>query len=71
MDIFLPVHDALHDLLGKKLCGSPGIFGLCLEFWIGFAIAWFIVKNKPKTKFSQIIKGAAKKSKKKKKDKKE
>ena len=69
MEIFLPLHQALHDLLGQKLCGWPGIFGLCLEFWIGFAIAWIIIKNKPQAKFFEVIKDVAKKSKKKKEDK--
>jgi hypothetical protein len=71
MDIFLPVHDALHELLGQKMCGWPGLFGLCPEFWLGFGMAWVAIKLKPQLKLIDIIKNLIKKSKKEKEDKKE
>ena len=71
MDIFLPVHNALHDLLGQKLCCWPGIFGLCPEFWLGFGMAWFVIKARPQMKLYDVINNVIEKSKKKKEDKKE
>jgi hypothetical protein len=71
MDVFLPVHDALHEALGQKMCGWPGVLGLCPEFWFGFAMAWFVIKAKPQAKFIDIVKNALNKSKDKEEEKKE
>ena len=56
MEIFLPIHNMLHELLGQKFCGWPGAFGFCPEFWFGFGAAWIIIKNKPHAKLLDIVK---------------
>ena len=70
MDIFLPVHDALHELLGQKMCGWPDYLDSVPNFWLGFGMAWVAIKLKPQLKLIDIIKNLIKKSKKEK-DKKE
>ena len=56
LDLFLPIHDTLQQMLGEKLCCWPGVFGFCPEFWFGFSCAWALVKSEPHKKFVDVLK---------------
>ena len=64
IDLFLPIHNALHEMLGEKFCGWPGALGFCPEFWFGFISAGWLVKSDASTKFIDIIAKFNKKDKK-------
>ena len=56
LDLFLPIHNTLHQMLGDKLCCWPGVFGFCPEFWFGFSCAWAYLKTKPHAKIAKVVK---------------
>lgn len=55
LDLFLPIHDMLSELMGSKLCCWPGVFGFCPEFWLGFILSWWLVKAEPATKLADVF----------------
>jgi hypothetical protein len=60
MDVFLPVHLFVHELVGEMLCCFPSVIALRPEAWIAGLAFWWSYRAGVWARVGDVIHGFAK-----------
>ena len=60
MDVFLPVHLFVHELVGEMLCCFPSVIALRPEAWIAGLAFWWSYRTGLLMRLGDVVQGLVK-----------